>query len=332
MYFAAIFIFITFVLIFPIHNNLFKSTKSPNVISPYDFDPELLITINCNRPDCERAKFAYNIWAKDFLDHYQNTEIKFVTTWNNVTDKDKTILVKDRNNTYLYRQIFYNDFKAFSYFLRNTNKKWMLRTTEDVFIHAQNFMKLLKNLTIERNETQPVLVGEVINPPFFVHGGPGWLMNRRGVLGWMNNQNYFRSYYEFHKDAGDDHLTPAYQKFEILSNEEMHTNLFYGFPIPKSTEQLLRNKDWENFRKCPPRRKIVNIVEKCRFKDVAIWHSGTPNNFAVEHAKELLSSAPDNLNMIIEYIEEDPQYITDLCYDGEDKEDNIINDNIIDDN
>ena len=263
------------------------------------FDPNLLITINCNNPICSRAKEAYSIWGNDFLKHYKNVEIKFVTTLKNVTEPEKTLLCRPRPVNLSYRQMFYNNYRAYSYFYTKTKKDWIFRTTEDVFVHKDNFMRLLENIEKTRANqinNKPIFIAEVVYPSKWVHGGPGWIMNRIAAKIWLDNIKRINHYWELHKYVGDDVIIDEFLRLSNISWDDVHTPLFYGFPITNLTEKILMKKDWNSFEKCPPINTSYPPI-RAKVNDVAVWHSGTKSNFAVYHGREIIKTAPNNLYM-----------------------------------
>ena len=278
----------------------------------HQYDPNLLITINCNHPNCSRAKESYDIWGHEFLNYYKNVDIKFVTTWNNVTDPSKTILARQKQLEIPYRQMFYNNYKAYTYFL-HTDKEWLFRTTEDVFVHRNNFMKFFEIMVNqEKNKTKPIFKAEMFFPSHWAHGGPGWIMNRPAVKVWTDNFKHIKNYFEFNDKVGDDVIIDEYIRIAHINPNDMHTNLFYGFPITEETEKKLTNKDWQSFEKCPP-INTSQPLERAKVNDVAVWHSGTPSNFAVYNGKNIINNAPNNMFMIYKktkYLEE-----TTFCYE-----------------
>ena len=291
----------------------FDFPKFHYFITNPSYDPNLLITINCNNPNCSRAKEAYSIWGENILKTYNNVEIMFVTTFDNVTDPQQTILCRQRQLKIQYRQMFYNNYRAYSHFYFKTNKEYLFRTTEDVFIHQDNFMHLMERIEKENADSdKPLFIAEVIFPSKWVHGGPGWIMNRAATKIWLDNTKHMNQYFEFHNVVGDDVIIDEYQRISHIPWENMHTNLFYGFPITNKTEKILKQREWRSFGKCPPINTSFPSM-RSKVSDVAVWHSGTSSNFAVLHGREIIEKAPSDLFMY--YDQSKYGEFTSFCYE-----------------
>lgn len=265
------------------------------VSSTKPYIPSLFIAIICSNKGCKRAKHSYNDWGKEMLSKYPDVRIKYLTVFENDTERSMTLVSKNKHEKIAYRQLYYDNYKGYSYFMTKTNKDWIFRTTEDVFVHIDNFISLLRKIEIQ-NQGRAAFVGEIISTAFFAHGGPGWIMNRNATNIWMREKNHFDAYFNFHYNVGDDVIIDEYQRISMIPKENMHTNLFFGYPITDETQEILTERRWDKFGECPPINP--NITERARVRDVAVWHSGTASNYAALHGREIIREAPYDLYMI----------------------------------
>ena len=169
---------------------------------------------------------------------------------------------------------------------------------------------MLKNIETTHSKNETIFIGEVIFPEKWIHGGPGWIMNRNAVKIWVDNMKHFTNYYEYNKNVGDDVIIDEYQRVAGIKWEDMHTNLFFGFPITDETEEKLKNRHWHLFDSCSPANPSQPMT-RAKINDVAVWHSGTASFFTVLHGKEIIGNVPDSLYMF--YEKRDNKKMTSIC-------------------
>ena len=271
----------------------FLNIFNNNLYFDLEFDlnssPSLLISINCNNEDCERAFLAYNEWGKELISLYSKIKIIFTTTAPNKNSNFNFFVVKKKEGN--WRQIWYNNLDLYEYFITFTDYDYLFRTTEDVFINSILFVNYFKTFLPYNNKY--ILIGQLLEfrEFFLLHGGPGWIMNRETVKVILDNKNYFQSIYN-NKYAGDDVFTFDFINFLNLSLKDVHTNKFLGPFISDEIQNKLIEKNFI-FENCRNSSKFYQQPQP--LNEVIVWHSGTKNNFIVENAKSFLPFIPKNL-------------------------------------
>jgi hypothetical protein len=87
---------------------------------------------------------------------------------------------------------------------------------------------------------------------------------------WTQNKKYFFDLFNFqYLNIGDDVMTDFFRHYLDLDPKNMHTNLFYGFPISDETEEILLDKHWNLFTKCPEPQ--LNFTDRAFVRDNAVW-------------------------------------------------------------
>ncbi|EAY09713.1 hypothetical protein TVAG_098480 [Trichomonas vaginalis G3] len=265
----------------------------PTKISKYD--PQILISINCNNPNCERAYYSYNKWGRNFMKLYPKSKV-MLTSINNTIDPRMVILSQEHNETIKHRQMYHNNFALYKYFLK-TRYNYVYRCTEDVYVDAENLAYEIFKLDLKHQNfmiTSQYCTPELINTSVgFIHGGSGWILNRFTARFWVEKKRYFDDFFSFHDKVGDDVTTEEFISLMKLNFEDVHLKSFIGWPLFYEDIDQLKNKNWSAFGKCPP--PLNKFKTPVRVKQIAAWHSGLDETYVFHHGDEIIRNAPDNL-------------------------------------
>lgn len=261
----------------------------------------IYLAVLCIQPGCKRGVDSYLSW-KDDLDVYMpGVKVMFfgIESAPYFEERDMCILIKGWNHEPVWRSAFHLNFKSATEFYEKTNYQWYIRTTYDVFIHAQNMAKLMKGLWRKHDpEQEPVFIGQMMkdekNIARYIHGGTGWIMSREAVRQYLLDEEYMRAEYLKSQQGDDVHIV---KMLKVLNktHEECHTTQFVGPPIGQEVwEKLLDNKatDWSFLLECAPSSRRNFPV---RLNEVALLHNGNKRNYVVEIGKDVIDKAPDNV-------------------------------------
>lgn len=260
------------------------------------FDPEVLISLNCNNPNCERAYYNYNKWGLNFMKRFPKSKV-ILTSTNKSINPDIVLEAQYMNEKIWYRQMYYNNYALYRHFLKS-KYKFLYRCTEDVYIDANNLAKTILDIKL-RNMTYTFCgqyvpgENESLGKFGFMHGGPGWIMNKDSARYWVRNKKIFDALWEFHSQIGDDVIVEEFFKMEDIPKNDIHVDSFMGWPMHFEDIQKLEKREWNKFGKCPQMEN--EFTKPILVKNIAAWHSGLPIPFIYEHADEIIREAPENL-------------------------------------
>ena len=250
---------------------------------------DFLLTINCNKEDCKRAIYAYEKYAKNFT-FYDNIDVLFVSTKIPKGYENMTILAP-KTNEKLEFQLYNSTIAAYEYFIERTLHQFYWRTTDDTYIDIDKFLEFINS--VDRDPAKFILKGQVLCN--YVHGGPGWLVNRKTAMAWLDEKKYWGEFLrEF--NLADDILPYYFLQNHNISFHDANVENIIGPFIDEPHEHILKHHKWDLLPNCS--QQIINDMKSpyyymFPFNKAFIWHGGCPSNIAVVSGKELLSTTPD---------------------------------------
>jgi len=283
-----------FGLIFTIEFLYVRYYKSENLYINTKFfinDPCVYISIICMRKECSRGIYAYKQWGDSFVKNHPLSTVRLANT-QDFPEENIGIDITTENESG-WRQVYYNAFPAYRNFLSHYHYKWFFRTTEDVFVNGEKLIELLNSL--DSSEERPIIRGKASRTNvLFLHGGPGWIMNRKATQIWVDNVSYFNKKYKSGY-SGDDVLTLEYIKFIGSSMENANLVPFIGWPMSKNALDILRNRTYDKIENCRFSNNQEYLYLAHPFKDTVAWHSGSPYNIAVIEGRDIINTIPENI-------------------------------------
>ncbi|EAX99486.1 hypothetical protein TVAG_413030 [Trichomonas vaginalis G3] len=234
----------------------------------------------------------YYSWIRNLLKDYKNIILKVGATYE--VAKFHTILYNHSNVPH----IFFGRQRTFDYiypfingledFLNNTDFRWFLRTTDDVFINLEKLDSFLDDLEDKFDPLSDYIVrGSLagVSDQIFLHGGPGWLMSRFAAQKYLEDYRLNPPQVE---RTGDDVVSSKYFRGKI---EDYDCPQFYASPLNVESLELI-NRNSDDFPPC--------LSNSCKYPAnlIAVWHSGEP---------------------LMEIVKEGPrlQFADDICLESE---------------
>ena len=292
-------IFLLWNSIFPKKSIQIKSMKYP--LYNASIDMNVLVV---NEFNLSRIFSSYQIWGKDFVQMFPNSNFNIISRRNisSLTKYAKTVFFQE--NLEDDQNLIFGFSETLSNFCTNTTKLWYIRTTEDTFIdirHLQSFIDILEQKYSPFNDF--IIQGQTckIDEDYtFIHGGSGWIMSRKAACDVNDNMNSFLNEF-FQIKSGDDIITHIIQKYYNLKNEDIKNEAFLGTKLNNKSVQMLINRDYKNISKCMEYfdSTYKNPLNKpIQLNKIVFWHSGRSDNFPIYDAYDILSTIPDNINVV----------------------------------
>ena len=257
-----------------------------------------------NEFNLSRVLSAYQIWGKDFVKMFPNSNFNIISRENisSVTKYAKKVSFIDSIED--YQNLIFGFSETVSNFCANTSKRWYFRTTEDAFIDIRRLQSLVDSLEQKFSPLNDFVIQgqtcKIDDDYTFIHGGSGWIMSRKAACEVNDNMNSLLNEF-FQTKSGDDTITHFIQKAYDIKNEEMRNDAFLGTRLNDKSVEMLKNANYENISKCmeyfylrykDPSNKPIQLNK------VIVWHSGRPDNFPLYDAYDIIDKIPDNIYVV----------------------------------
>lgn len=224
----------------------------------------------------------YNCWIKNLVKNSKHIIVKAGSTYkNSVLD---TVLYNHSTTPHIFwaRQRTYDFIYPFINglidFVNNTNFRWFIRTTDDVYVNIPKLSTFLDNLEeIHDPLSDYVVKGSIAGDPAspFLHGGSGWLMSRFAAQKYL--EDYFSNVPNVEK-TGDDVVASKYFRGSVFDFECPE---FHGYPLTKESLFYITHRT-TNYTRCKSK--------SCKYpaNKIAVWHSGEPLMTVITHSNNLI--------------------------------------------
>ena len=185
------------------------------------------------------------------------------------------------------------------YFYYNTTLRWMIRTTEDVYLDYDSFEKYLEVLENKYNPlTDLVVKGHLCVAGVswaFLHGGSGWLISRAFAKAFIEKESIILE--EFFKSKSGDDMVSTYFRSEFnISQKEIHSNAFIGSPFTDLAIKILEKQSFDLIPDCKSDCfKKSSEHHHLKLKDAVILHSGRKDLYSVVRGDYILKIIPNNI-------------------------------------
>ena len=250
--------------------------------------PGLLFTINCNSESCQRAIYAYEKYGRN-LSMYENVEVKFVNTKLIKGYENMTILALQKSDS-LPIQLHENTMTAYYYFIKKTVAQFYWRTTDDAYFDIKSFLKLID--TMDPYSEKPIMRGQILTN--YVHGGPGWIVNRVAARKWLNDKQYWAGKV-FGEKISDDVVAYSFLIKNNIPFAEANIEKIIGPFIDEKYEDIMTNKKWDQLEPCKRDPNDLYYVYMFPLREAIIWHGGVPSNYAVVNGEKIIGHVPSNV-------------------------------------
>jgi hypothetical protein len=189
--------------------------------------------------------------------------------------------------------VFHDHLQAF---LKETNLRWFIRTTEDVLVHLKRFPLFIRDLERQFDPLKDyVIQGQAvdINPgTTFIHGGAGWIMSRACAEFYVARLAAVNSTF-LSQPFGDDLMPNFFKDWINRTTEEMTTMAFVGSPMDDTARKRLKKGDYDKLPICPSLPYQKHALRMTMYlNETVVWHSGRNDLLPVTDGYRILSQVP----------------------------------------
>ncbi|EAY10711.1 hypothetical protein TVAG_364360 [Trichomonas vaginalis G3] len=151
-------------------------------------------------------------------------------------------------------------------FLQQNEINWLIRTTDDVHIDQFDMIKYMNDLESMYNPINDTVIRGHFIEPFYLHGGPGWIMSRKACVLTLR---YIKQKIKQSKlyNGGDDIFLGYIFKKIFKKSRKIHSYAINGAPLSTEAKKRLAARDFRNLPDCP--ENVMN-----HFRNIVINHAG----------------------------------------------------------
>lgn len=289
---SSCFTFIFYIL--PQNDSCLKAQKYPFYNTSVDMN-----VIVSNPHNISRTYEFYQAWGKDFISLFPNSSYRILST----KDFSDYIPFFQQFDYIPSKQEYQNFIFGFSEslynFCTNSSARWYMRTTEDVFIDLRKLSDFFNDLEQKFDPSKDfVIKGQLCKIDenlSFIHGGAGWVMSRKAAQLVQEKMNEFLTFF-FEMDGGDDTFTYIIKEYFEISDISIHSDRFLSTKLSNYSVNKLLSKEFGDIQICPTNLDFTR--GPIQLNKVVFWHSGRADNFPINTAYDILSTAPDSLKVI----------------------------------
>ena len=281
--------FIAFIALF--FTSIFVFLLSDHFSSVRVDDTSLyILDILVSEHNRSRFKITEKSWIKDLKKQIPSTF--FAVGASHYTKGYQMIIYKkDPKENYRPFSIVKPFISGMKDFMENTNKRWFLRITDDVFVNVKGLKKMMREYEEKYDPLKEVVVkGSLIKfmngetEVKFLHGGSGWIMSRYAVSKYLRLEMEMATMFE---RTGDDVLVSRRFQNNLEWNlSSMNDPRFVGTPLDNFSITMLQNLRSFN------RSTLPTCIEShitTRVNDIVIWHSGEPFMTVVTEGEKIFT-------------------------------------------
>lgn len=196
-------------------------------------------------------------------------------------------------------QLLYMFEDHLSMFLQDDRLRWLVRTTEDCFIHLLRFPVMIRELEQRYDPLKDVvMIGQSIeiNPLIsMIHGGSGWVMSRAAAEFYTQHRKYIVGEWKTMR-VGDDVMPHFFRKAANLSANQTNHYGFIGSSMNDESFRRMRNNNYTNLAACPSFRRQEEMKRFIMpFGDFVFWHSGRNDMISMTDGYRLARDVPKGL-------------------------------------
>jgi hypothetical protein len=181
-------------------------------------------------------------------------------------------------------------------FLSQTKLRWILRTTEDVFVHLQRLSLLIRELEDRFDPLKDIVIqGQAVDVDpglTFIHGGAGWIMSRACAEFYAAHIAEINRTF-FDRFSADDMMPGFFKTMINFTTVQMTNDRFVGSPADLQTQERFHNNNYTDLSVCPSLALQIRSARMTMYLNrTTIWHAGTKDLVVVTDGYRLLSEAP----------------------------------------
>jgi hypothetical protein len=247
-----------------------------------------ILDILVSQHNISRFKIAEKSWIKGLKKEIPSAVFAVGSTY--YVDGYQTVIYKrDPQDNYRAFSLIKPFVDGMKDFIENTNKRWFLRVTDDVFINTKGLKAMIKELEDSIDPINEVSVkGDLIkfvqnnSEVSFLHGGSGWLMSRKAVMCYLRLEKEMETLFE---RTGDDVIVSRrFQKNLEWNLSLMGDPRFVGTPLDNFSIHTLQDIKKFDMRVLP---NCTYSQITAKVHDIVVWHSGEPSMLVVREGPKI---------------------------------------------
>jgi hypothetical protein len=256
-----------------------------------------LVVLLQNPENLSRILHLDRIWGSDFRHLARASLYRVAATYKGHSVPGVGFLSPWQDSSDVQLVVYFED--HLRHFLRATNFRWYIRTTEDCFVNLKRLPLMLAELEHRHNPLRDIVIrGQAVDINEFVsmvHGGAGWIMSRAACRFYLaNHKAITREWMD--EDQADDLMPYAFRRVAKLATEQTNHFGFLGSPLDDETVGRFRKMNFSGVGPCPSlevqkwKRRFVLPIDP-----VVLWHSGRRDMFPMMDGYQLARDLPPGL-------------------------------------